>query len=559
MTLPSSESLTARTILLLVGITILAAALRLPLLTESPPGLQHDEACNAWNAYCLLKTGKDASGDAWPIFHSRALGEFRSALFYYFLIPFQAIGGLNVTTTRMPAAVCGVLSIPLIFFAARRMFDVRTGLFAALLLAICGWHVQQNRIGHEAGIVPFLVLLSLSLALVARLPFSVSERPPSIPLAALAGLVWGASCYGYPGVRIFLPSFLILAVILNCRQWMTFLRSRGGLSASVAFVLGIAATLGPLVYMHVAHPEEIAKRGTTTLLWSESDSVFTAAFHVIMRYLLHFAPEFLFITGDIFEPVGPPMGGQMPWYSAPLLIFGVIALVRLVKSNPAAKVLLAGLIAYPIGDSFNASASLHTYRSFAGVPMLILLAAMGASELLARARAMQPTARKAAITAAGMLVILEAGVFYKKLFVDFPKRMNVFHFYKMDLIEACRWLEPRLADAHRVYFTMDHFNMSYMPVLVTLDYSPQQWFADKPDIRSSPVWDYCFGFGKFRFLQDQAPIDTYDRLHRADGGKTVYFVVRPDELPAYLDPVHVIRRPSGEPCLMVYEMEVLGD
>lgn len=556
MTLPTSDKLTVRVLLLLVGVMFVGAALRVPLLTKSPPGLQHDEACNAWNAYCLLTTGKDASGDSWPIFCSRGLGDFRSALFYYFLIPFQAIGGLNVLTTRLPPAVCGILSIPLIFFVARRMFDVNTALIAAALLAVNGWCVQQNRVGLEAAIVPFLVLISLSLAVAARLPFCANEKLPSIPLAALAGLVWGASCYGYPGVRIFLPSFLILVVILSRKQWLAFLRERGGASASAAFVLGLALTLGPLVYMHLAHPEQIAKRGTTTWLWNGSDSAITAAFHVAMRYLMHFAPEFLFITGDVFEPVSPPMGGQMPWYSAPLLIFGVVALVRLVKLNPAAKVLVAGLVAYPIGDSFNASASLHAYRSIAGVPALMLLSAVGASELLARARKLQPTPRRALVAAAGALVVLEVGVFYKKFFEDFPKQMNVFHFYKVDLIEACDWLGPRLADAERVYFTMDHFNMSYMTVLVTLDYSPRQWFSDKPDIRSSPVWDYCFGFGKFRFLQDQSPISAYDALQKSDDGKKVYFVVRPEELPAYLDPVHTIRRPSGEPCLLIYEMKV---
>ena len=64
-----------------------------------------DEAANAWNAWCLLRTGADSAGVRWPIFHSRFLGvENSSLLFVYGLLPFQTIGGLGIWTTRLAAA-----------------------------------------------------------------------------------------------------------------------------------------------------------------------------------------------------------------------------------------------------------------------------------------------------------------------------------------------------------------------------------------------------------------------------------------------------------------------
>ena len=93
----------------LLIILFLAAALRLYKLGESPPGLNQDEAVNAWNAYCLLKTGTDQFGVSWPIFYTKAFGGNNSTLFMYTLIPFQALGGMSIFTTRLPGALCGVL------------------------------------------------------------------------------------------------------------------------------------------------------------------------------------------------------------------------------------------------------------------------------------------------------------------------------------------------------------------------------------------------------------------------------------------------------------------
>src|SRR6476660_3603439 len=91
--------------ILLLTILLIAATLRLVACNISPPGLQVDEASNAWNAWCLLKTGYDEHGKTLPIFYTKAFGDYRPPLFLYLLVPFQAIGGLNVCTTRMPSAV----------------------------------------------------------------------------------------------------------------------------------------------------------------------------------------------------------------------------------------------------------------------------------------------------------------------------------------------------------------------------------------------------------------------------------------------------------------------
>lgn len=209
----------------LLLIAAAAAGLRLYDLNHSPPGLHQDEAANAWNAWCLLHTGTNQAGDSWPVLYMRALGSNCSTLYVYALLPFQAVLGLGVVSTRLPAALSGILTVLLIYYVGRRLYDRTTGLAAAALLTLNPWHLQLTRWGHEAAPVPFLVMAPVALMLVARVPIlgavgaAVSSPNPggieptvndresrtSPVLALLAGLAAGVACYGYPAVRIFVP------------------------------------------------------------------------------------------------------------------------------------------------------------------------------------------------------------------------------------------------------------------------------------------------------------------------------------------------------------------
>jgi 4-amino-4-deoxy-L-arabinose transferase-like glycosyltransferase len=103
--------LARRARLLLAAIVLVAAVFRLYAPGTSPPGMHPDAASNAWNARCLLAAGTDWSGTPWPIVTSKGFGQGQSTLYYYLLMPFQAVGGMSAATTVLPSAVTGTLSI----------------------------------------------------------------------------------------------------------------------------------------------------------------------------------------------------------------------------------------------------------------------------------------------------------------------------------------------------------------------------------------------------------------------------------------------------------------
>gem|GEM_PF-1827000 len=305
----------------LTVVLLLAAAIRLVALPTAPPGLNQDEASNAWNAWCLLQTGRDQAGAPWPIFWTHALGENRSTLYLYTLLPFQAIGGLNVWTTRLPAAVAGILTVALIYWITARLFDRTTGVIAAALAALAPWYVDLSRWGHEASLGPLLTAASFAALLWAGLLETDRDRDqqagpdklaqtavlgPKWWRAALAGLICGAACYGYPAVRLYLPLLVATALIVGgTGSTRRLLKSRAGRVAAAMFCLGFALTFGPLLFQHIAHPEIIGRRAGSVWLWEPADPAITKLTKIASRYAAHFGPTTLVFTGLEDEQRGP--------------------------------------------------------------------------------------------------------------------------------------------------------------------------------------------------------------------------------------------------------------
>lgn len=546
----------------LLAVLLLAGVLRIGRLPHAPPGLNQDEAANAWNAWCLLTTGRDQAGNPWPVFYTRALGGNRSTLYLYALLPFQALGGLNVWTTRLPAAVGGVLTVLLLYWIAARLFNRPTGLVAAALLALNPWHIQLSRTGHEASLGPLLVTVSLAALLWAGFPLRDGAARAVWWKGLVAGLVTGISCYGYPAVRLFVPLFLVSCVVLTGRSWWRLIRNRPGIVALGALLIGVGVTFGPLAYQHVAHPEQIARRATDIWLWEESDVFETRAAKVLTRYAAHFGPDFLLLRGDHYEVQSPHGFGPFHWYTLPLMVAGLIVALRHVRQSSSARVLLCGVLLYPVGDVLHRhvvaaadgtpQASLHALRSAPGLGVLILLAAVGAVVI---GRAIWRRNRTAALAAAAIFaaVALRLDVrFLAYFFGPHNQRPVVRRDYHVDLVEACAWLRPRADAADAVFITTKDMNMPYIVTLVGLGYDPRQWFRDLREVRTFNEFDYYFRVGKFHYLYDKSSLGALAELQRNDRPDRVIFIVRPGEA-RLSDPVHTVRGPDGEPALLVYE------
>ena len=518
-----------------VGIllVILASAVvpRFFRLDRVPPALHVDEASNAWNAYTLLKTGKDQHGVSWPVFYTRAFGENRSVSYIYALMPFQALGGMNVWTTRLPAALAGLGAIALIYFVGARLFGRPTGLVAAGILAFNPWHIQVSRLGLEAALTPLLVLGSLAALLWAHMPLTdVESRPPRPAAAALAGAVAGISCYGYWALRLFLPVFLLAAPLVAGRAWLGRLKTREGALAMGAMVIAGALTFGPLLWKHLADPE-VGRRGRIQgWVWSDSDTPVDRIKKVLGRYPGHFGADFLFIRGDGDPAYSPPPGtGLFQWYDLPLMIAGLAICLRRMKSSRATRLLLLWVFLYPVADLLNEHPTMHYLRSLPGLPALVLLAAVGAAGIGAWLWRRRQATLALGCGALILMLILNVRFFREYFSDDFYRQKYLSGLYGPGILQAAGWLKPHFGEADAVIVQQAWVAHPYIFTLVGLNYDPEQWFRDRREIVRGPLPDGTYpyedvylSYGKIHFC---STIRAFPRSGswRKTAGATAFF------------------------------------
>lgn len=596
------------TILVLSAILVVAASLRMADLGQSPPGTLDDECVEIWNAYCLLKTGQDWHGERWPILSTRGLGDNRPTIFMYCLIPFQALFGMSIWSARFATACYGTLEVGLIFVVAARLFHSRnTGLMAAAMLALNPWHLRDSRYAFMAN--SFFITLPIALLLLANLPLrDARPRRPRPVLALLAGLVTGMCCYGYASIRLFLPLFLMAAVAVSWRGWWEMLKTRRGALAIAAAALGLAVTMGPLVYAHLATPERMAKRTQSIMIWQPNDSLGTKVEKAAARYLPHFGPDFLFVKGDgedrrVVRRV--PGTGAFQWYLMPPMAVGLGLLLWRLRSSRAARILLAGVVLYPMADLFFQAWGVHLYRSLPGLPMLILLSAFGAvaagawlwnhpgwpfrgPAVAERPKGPPPPRgqRQAFWAAAGgmaLWAVVWSASFFPRFYGDYNRLPAYYRSFECEEVEAFDWLRPRMDQADAVFVSMDRYGIRsiYLIALVTLGYSPQDWFGAPKDYHYDALggdldWVSRFGkvwFGYSDYLRKEwkpkdanAPkvlpellydLPAWKQLQQNGRSDLVYLVVPPGyPLLSQPEAVHEVRRPDGAVVLWICRMRI---
>ena len=108
-------------VLVLALIIATALFLRVYKINSNPPGLTPDEASLGYNAYSILKTGKDEYGTFMPIIF-KSFGDYKPGLYVYLTVPFVAILGLNETAVRLPSVFSGVFTVFLIYLISKELF-----------------------------------------------------------------------------------------------------------------------------------------------------------------------------------------------------------------------------------------------------------------------------------------------------------------------------------------------------------------------------------------------------------------------------------------------------
>lgn len=288
------------TVILSVGIY-----LRFDRLTQIPPSLSHDETAIAYNAYSILKTGKDEYDIPYPLLF-RSFDDYKLPGMVYTTVPMVALFGLSELSARLPSAIFGVLSIVLMYGIALEILKNRKhALIPMLALAVSPWHVNFSRQLFESNGAVFWFMLGIYFMLR-----SIKKYLFILP----AGLSFVAALYFYYSVRLVIPFvglfYLIYFRKIILKQWKTTL-----LATAVCFLaffpmgkemlspggmerISIVSVVNDPNY-HKLREEYVKKMGVTPTLIQKIiyNRRVALAQTIVDNYAKNISPHNLFVTG----------------------------------------------------------------------------------------------------------------------------------------------------------------------------------------------------------------------------------------------------------------------
>lgn len=379
---------------LIILILILASILRFWRL-DSYPALNADEAAIGYNAYSLIQTGMDEHGSRWPI-HFQSFNDYKPGLYFYIVIPFVKILGLNEWAVRIPGAFLGVMSILAIYLLVYELFkNKKSAVLSAFFLAISPWHIHFSRGGWEVNTATFLILSGFYFFIKS---LNASKFRMRVFELIISSILLTASLYAYHAARVIVPllglSTLIIyrkTVFANLKPYIVFavvsmflliplvrdLASPGALSRVAG--VGLFADQGPINRINEQRGEHGSVDSLAARLVHNKAVNYGLAF--AKNWQSHFTGEFLFMTGDVIQRNRVPETGEMYVFDILFLALGFAAIAKVFagtedNEKKSWSFILSWLLIAPVASALTFQ-SPNALRAESMVMPLVVISAFG--------------------------------------------------------------------------------------------------------------------------------------------------------------------------------------
>ncbi|MBU2592872.1 glycosyltransferase family 39 protein [Patescibacteria group bacterium] len=307
---------------LLVFLVFAGFLLRVYKISSYPP-LIWDEASLGYNAYSILKTGRDEYGKFLPLIF-KSFGDYKPGLYVYLTVPFVAIFGLNEFAVRLPAVIFGSLTPVFFYLLIKELFAKKKPAFlSALALAFLPWHIHFSRGAWESNLLTFFLVLA---AYFFTRTFKRKNANFNFLLLFLIAVL--LSLWVYQGAKMLTPLIVFGLLFFNKRYWTSYFKakkSRPGLIlglaiAAVFFLIGSwywqsfsgksSNRLKVMSLFSYARPVEEISR-VLSESGTEEKNLHFYLFHgewlrffrgFLLRYFNYFSARFLSFEGDWTNP-----------------------------------------------------------------------------------------------------------------------------------------------------------------------------------------------------------------------------------------------------------------
>jgi len=464
----------------------------------SYPALNADEAAIGYNAYSLLETGRDEHGNSWPI-HFQSFNDFKPGLYFYVVMPFVKVLGLNEWAVRIPGALAGALTVWVVFLLVIELFNnKKQSLLAALLLAISPWHIHFSRGGWEVNMATFLMTLGVYF-------FVRAKKQPRYYVWSVTAFV--ASFYTYHAVRVVIP---LLGLGLIIAYWRTILKK-----SKIILVSGLVGVILVLPLVQTVFTPEVISRAAGVGLFADTGplarieeqrgehsdfmGLIPKVLHnKITNYGLAFAQnwgehywgEFLFLSGDEIQRNKVPEMGQMYLVE---VIFMIVALVSIARKPDHWGTVLWWLAVAPVAAALTFQ-SPHALRAHNMVIPLIIMSSFGALKFTEIFKS-----KKLGVVILGLLLLWSFVRYQKMYWMHMAKEYPYSSQYGVK--ELVNYVSERGNDFGQVIVT-NRYDQPYILFLFYLKYSPSEFQIDHV---LTPRDEFGFStverFGKYSFIE----------------------------------------------------------
>jgi 4-amino-4-deoxy-L-arabinose transferase-like glycosyltransferase len=434
-------------------IILLAIVIRFSQLTSVPPSLYWEEAALGYDAFSILKTGKDHHGHPFPVVAFESFGDYKPSLYFYAIVPFIAVLNNPELAVRMPSATAGVLIVIGVGCIAFSLFKKNgtslekaclAQLLAMLVTAVSPWAIQFSRAGWEVNLATCLLLWGVY--------FGIFHETKQKWLKLLAYFLLGLSMYTYHAARIIAP-FLALGVMLLDwqEQGLPFgfdykkLKKHQNTIVRI-FITGCFFLLLVAPLLVAAKNKETQQRFAETSIFADGQQVILSNryrelahniplsnlfFHryvfatelFIANYLKHFDLSFLFVSGDQNLRHSIQFFGLLYPVEAFFLAAGFITLLQ--QKNKYTVVLLFWLLIGILPAALT-KATPHALRILPTLPVFLVLVTLGilriSDELLAQLKKKKILKiEKFLIGGVVLLYLIQFSVFWRYYYFVYPK------------------------------------------------------------------------------------------------------------------------------------------
>lgn len=367
-----------------VGVlTVVSVLLLVWKLDRVPRGMDGDEVAVGYYGYSLLKYGSDEYGIKWPVYF-KSIGDYKYPMYSYLSMIPVALMGLNVVSSKMVAVLSGLSILFSVNWWLWKYTKSAVVVVAATLTAWGSiWWLLFSRGAYES-------ILGVALVMGVTLLINMRKKWGWRMLLVITGLLIAAEL-SYPATRLFLLGFL------GWRLLVVKDKKRAGVLFAVVLMITAGLMFDPQSRVRasglfVGNDASMWEHGRNQIwevgsaipgrfgwlqarIWDNKYVIVSRA--IGERYLAHFDPVYLFMTGNpTVSKYTVPFCGMMPLASLGLILMGFVYLVNHWHKDEDLRVWAGFLLLSPLSSALTLETTSQV-RSLLMMPVLLVLAGLG--------------------------------------------------------------------------------------------------------------------------------------------------------------------------------------